>query len=123
MHRNSFEIAYSETLETSPTELIEAVREQAFKGIVAKRRELNQCQALAPQREVCLVKSMKSSKNPSRSPQVLTVREVSEYLRVHPMTIYRLVRAKQIPAFRVGGEWRFGIDSIDRWSRGESQQQ
>ena len=54
-------------------------------------------------------------------PQVLTVLEVSEYLRVHPTTIYRLVRAKQIPAFRVGGEWRFASENIDRWRAGAEQ--
>ena len=54
-------------------------------------------------------------------PQVLTVLEVSEYLRVHPTTIYRLVRAKQIPCFRVGGEWRFASENIDRWRAGAEQ--
>ena len=54
-------------------------------------------------------------------PKVLTLREVSEYLRVHPTTIYRLLRAKQIPAFQVGSEWRFDIDTIDRW-RSEQEQ-
>jgi excisionase family DNA binding protein len=49
-------------------------------------------------------------------PAMLTVREVSEYLRVHPTTVYRLLHAKQIPGFRVGGEWRFGSETIDRWS-------
>jgi excisionase family DNA binding protein len=56
-----------------------------------------------------------------RMPQVLTVREVAEYLRVHPTTIYRLMRAKQIPAFRVGSEWRFNVEVIDEWCRGEEQ--
>ena len=32
---------------------------------------------------------------------VMTVREVSAYLRVHPSTIYRLVKRNQIPAFHV----------------------
>jgi ATP-dependent DNA ligase len=32
-------IQYSETMETTPAELIEAVREQGFEGIVAKRRD------------------------------------------------------------------------------------
>ena len=32
-------IRYSETLQASPAELIEAVREQGFEGIVAKRRD------------------------------------------------------------------------------------
>jgi len=52
---------------------------------------------------------------------VLTVREVSEYLRVHPTTVYRLLRKKQLPAFRVGSEWRFSKDTIDRWRSGEEQ--
>jgi excisionase family DNA binding protein len=52
---------------------------------------------------------------------VLTVRELSEYLRVHPTTVYRLLRAKQLPGFRVGSEWRFSLDVIDRW-RSEGEQ-
>ncbi len=47
--------------------------------------------------------------------RVLTVREVSEYLRVHPSTVYRMLRKHQLPGFRVGGDWRFTIDAIDRW--------
>ncbi|MBF6568172.1 MAG: helix-turn-helix domain-containing protein [Candidatus Binataceae bacterium] len=47
--------------------------------------------------------------------KVLTVREVSEYLRVHPSTIYRLLRQRQLPAFRVGSDWRFNVEAIDRW--------
>jgi excisionase family DNA binding protein len=46
---------------------------------------------------------------------LLTVREVSERLRVHPTTIYRLVRSNQIPAFRVGSDWRVSTEMIDRW--------
>ena len=52
---------------------------------------------------------------------MLTVRELSEYLRVHPTTVYRLLRAKQLPGFRVGSEWRFSLDVIDRW-RSEGEQ-
>jgi excisionase family DNA binding protein len=54
-------------------------------------------------------------------PTILTVRELSEYLRVHPTTVYRLLRTKQIPGFRVGSDWRFGIDMIDRWRSEEEQ--
>jgi excisionase family DNA binding protein len=46
--------------------------------------------------------------------EVMTLRELSAYLRVHPSTIYRLVKRHEIPAFHVGG-WRFNIESIDRW--------
>ena len=50
-----------------------------------------------------------------RLSQVMTVREVSEYLRVHPSTIYKLVRHGELPAFRIGSDWRFNIEEIDRW--------
>lgn len=46
---------------------------------------------------------------------VLTVQEVSSYLRVHPSTIYRMLKRHQIPAFRVGSDWRFTVEAIDQW--------
>jgi excisionase family DNA binding protein len=51
--------------------------------------------------------------------KVLTVREVSDYLRVHPSTIYRLLRQRQLPAFRVGSDWRFNVEAIDQWRLGQ----
>lgn len=47
--------------------------------------------------------------------KVLTVQEVSSYLRVHPSTIYRMLKKNQLPAFRVGSEWRFTVEAIDKW--------
>jgi excisionase family DNA binding protein len=46
---------------------------------------------------------------------VLTVRELSSYLRVHPSTVYKMLKNNQLPAFRVGSDWRFTIEAIDRW--------
>jgi len=46
---------------------------------------------------------------------VLTLEEVAEYLRVHPTTIYRLLKKQQIPAFKVGSDWPFSLASVDRW--------
>ncbi len=56
--------------------------------------------------------------NPSieaRLTKVMTVREVSNYLRVHRSTIYRLLRHHRLPAFRVGSDWLFNIEAINRW--------
>jgi excisionase family DNA binding protein len=47
--------------------------------------------------------------------KVMNVREVAAYLRVHPSTIYRLLKHNQIPAFHVGSDWRFNIETIDNW--------
>jgi excisionase family DNA binding protein len=46
---------------------------------------------------------------------VMTLEEVARYLRVHPSTIYRLLKKRQLPAFKVGSDWRFNQESIDRW--------
>jgi excisionase family DNA binding protein len=47
--------------------------------------------------------------------RVMTLDEVASYLRVHPSTIYRLLKKRQLPAFKVGSDWRFNLESIDRW--------
>ena len=47
--------------------------------------------------------------------RVITVRELAAYLRVHPTTVYRLVRQERIPSFRVGSDWRFDREAIERW--------
>jgi excisionase family DNA binding protein len=46
---------------------------------------------------------------------ILKLANVAEYLRVHPSTIYRLLKKKQLPAFKIGRDWRFNKESIDRW--------
>lgn len=48
---------------------------------------------------------------------VMTVREVAEYLKVKDRTIYRLVAQGDIPAFKVGGSWRFNKGKIDKWTQ------
>jgi excisionase family DNA binding protein len=47
--------------------------------------------------------------------KVLTVKELSDYLKVHPSTIYRQLKRGRLPAFKVGSDWRFNVESIDRW--------
>ena len=37
----------------------------------------------------------------------LTTEEVLEYLQVNLRTVYRLIKAGKLPAFRVGRQWRF----------------
>jgi excisionase family DNA binding protein len=46
---------------------------------------------------------------------VMTLEEVAEFLRVHASTIYRLLKKGSIPAFKLGGEWRFNKESIEQW--------
>ena len=53
--------------------------------------------------------------------QVYTVDEVADALKLHPYTIRRLSREKKIPAFKFGGQWRYRIDEIEKWSRAYSR--
>jgi excisionase family DNA binding protein len=52
----------------------------------------------------------------------MTVTEMAEYLRVHRSTLYRLLRQRAIRAFRIGSDWRFNVEEIDRWRLGLSGQ-
>jgi len=50
--------------------------------------------------------------------EILTLRETAEYLCCSRMTIYRLLRQGDIPAFRIGiarGAWRFMREPLDNW--------
>jgi excisionase family DNA binding protein len=51
----------------------------------------------------------------------MTVAEVCAYLRCHRITLYRLIRKGQIPCFRVGSDWRFNGEEIDKWRRDQEQ--
>ena len=46
---------------------------------------------------------------------LMTVRETAQYLRLNQMTIYKLAQQGKIPASKIGGNWRFKKDVLDRW--------
>jgi excisionase family DNA binding protein len=46
---------------------------------------------------------------------LMTVKDVATYLSVTERTIYRLVKDNRLPAFKVGGQWRFKADILDAW--------
>ena len=52
--------------------------------------------------------------------QLLTIRQVAEYLSVDKFTIYRFVAAGQLQAFKVGNQWRFKKSLIERWLKTHS---
>ncbi len=60
-------------------------------------------------------------KNVGAESRMMTVKEVSDYLRIHPSTVYRQVKRGGFPAFKVGSDWRFNIESIDRWRLGQDK--
>src|SRR4029434_4805489 len=47
--------------------------------------------------------------------QLLTLEQVAEYLNVDKFTVYRLLSDKDLPAFKVGNQWRFKRRLIENW--------
>ena len=45
----------------------------------------------------------------------LTIKQVAELLNVNERTVYRLVQAGELPAFRVSGSWRFLESDLVAW--------
>jgi excisionase family DNA binding protein len=47
--------------------------------------------------------------------QLLTLEQVAEYLNVDKFTVYRLLADRELPAFKVGNQWRFKRKMIENW--------
>ena len=45
----------------------------------------------------------------------LTTEEVLSCLKVNPRTIYRLIKSGELPAVRIGRQWRFRRSDLDAW--------
>lgn len=54
---------------------------------------------------------------------ILTIREVADYLKLAEKTAYRLVASGKIPGFKVGGSWRFRREEIKAWIDDQSKRQ
>jgi excisionase family DNA binding protein len=52
---------------------------------------------------------------PEQSDEILTIEEVAAYLKAGRRTVYRLAASGKIPAFKLGGVWRFRRIELDRW--------
>ena len=51
----------------------------------------------------------------TKSKEILTAKEVAEYLHIHPLTVHRYAREGRIPAFKIGTDWRFHKKYIEKW--------
>jgi len=47
--------------------------------------------------------------------EILTLDEVSAYLKAGKRTVYRLAAEGKLPAFKLGGAWRFRRSDLDEW--------
>ena len=59
--------------------------------------------------------------SPKDYPDVMTLDEAAEYLRLKPRTIYGLAQTRKIPGAKLGNRWRFSKTALDEWLTGRQQ--
>lgn len=47
--------------------------------------------------------------------EIMTLKEVADYLKLAEKTAYRLAADGKLPGFKVGGSWRFKKQDIFQW--------
>ena len=50
---------------------------------------------------------------------LLTARQLQDLLQVDRITIYRMLKDGRLQGFKVGGQWRFSRQAIERWLQGQ----
>jgi len=53
---------------------------------------------------------------------LMTVKELSAYLKLHPLTVRKLAQDGQLPAFKIGRQWHVKRDVLDAWIERQSLQ-
>ena len=47
--------------------------------------------------------------------ELLSAADVAHYLKVNVETVYRLIRKENLPAIRIGGQWRLREKDVEQW--------
>lgn len=55
------------------------------------------------------------------SEEMMSTKEVAQYLGIHEKQVYALIKAKRIPSTRVTGKWVFPKKLIDQWIESNAQ--
>ncbi len=58
----------------------------------------------------------------SEPEQVMTIDELSAYLKVAKSTLYKLAQEGKVPGQKVGKHWRFSRPAIDEWLRSQPKE-
>lgn len=49
--------------------------------------------------------------------ELMTTRELQDFLRLDRTTLYHMLKEGRLPAFKVGGQWRFSRQEVEAWMR------
>jgi excisionase family DNA binding protein len=53
---------------------------------------------------------------------VLTIEELSEYLKISKSTLYKLAQEGKLPGQKVGRHWRFHKEAVDAWLKNQPEE-
>ena len=54
---------------------------------------------------------------------IMTVKELAEYLKIAENTAYRFALEEKVPGFKVGSAWRFRKSEINRWISAQEREE
>jgi len=54
--------------------------------------------------------------------EIMTLKDVASYLKLSELSLYRLLRERKIPAFKVGQQWRFQKSALYSWIQKKEHQ-
>ena len=63
-----------------------------------------------------------TSANEEEMSDMMTIAEVAKYLKLHELTVRRLAREGELPAFKVGRQWRVKRELLETWIEERSGQ-
>ena len=66
--------------------------------------------------------SSKSKRVTNMKDEIMTIKDLSLYLKINEKTIYKLTKQGKLPGVKIGGMWRFKKEAIDNWMMNASKQ-
>jgi excisionase family DNA binding protein len=63
----------------------------------------------------CMAGKRRQAGQESALAGTLTVTELADYLKISRSMIYRLLKRGELPGSKIGSDWRFYVEEIDRW--------
>lgn len=62
----------------------------------------------------CTRKTKRNKKVDIMPDEIMSIKEVAEFLKVKEQTVYRLVQQGKIPALKIGGQWKVKKSHLDK---------
>jgi len=47
--------------------------------------------------------------------ELMTIKDVADFLKVKPVTVYKLVHERKLPCIKISKAWRFKKEMLEKW--------